>query len=117
MCNFSLVVMCKRVITCFFVEMCCEFNCIYMPISLYHHLTCLFFIEYIRVHSPSVIYDHFTIIMPYFALNLCILGNFACFCCRLLIFFKINFFEKFFPEYHQSVKQFGSRSGPTFCRA
>ena len=28
-------------------------------------------------------------------------------------FFKINFFEKFFQEYHQSVKQFGSRSGPT----
>ena len=26
-------------------------------------------------------------------------------------FFKINFFEKFFKEYHQSVKQFGSRSG------
>ena len=31
--------------------------------------------------------------------------------------FKINFFEIFFQEYHQSVKQFGSRSGPTFCRA
>ena len=28
--------------------------------------------------------------------------------CRLLIFFKINFFEKFFQEYHQSVKWFGS---------
>ena len=35
--------------------------------------------------------------------------------CRLLIFFKINFFEKFFREY-QSVKQLESRSGPTFCR-
>ena len=35
------------------------------------------------------------------------------FCC-LLIFFKINFFEEFFQKYHQSVKQFGSRSGPTF---
>ena len=32
-------------------------------------------------------------------------------------FFKNNFFEKFFQEYHQSVKQFGSRSGPTFCGA
>ena len=32
-------------------------------------------------------------------------------------FFKINFFEKIFQEYHQSVKQFGSRSGPTFFRA
>ena len=28
-------------------------------------------------------------------------------------FFKINFFEKFFQEYHKSVKQLGSRSGPT----
>ena len=26
------------------------------------------------------------------------------------LFFQINFFEKFFQEYHQSVKQFGSRS-------
>ena len=37
--------------------------------------------------------------------------------CRLLLFFKSNFFEKLFQEYHQSVKQFGSRSGPTFCQA
>ena len=35
--------------------------------------------------------------------------------CRLLVFFKINFFEKLFREYHQSVKQFGFRSGPTYC--
>ena len=27
------------------------------------------------------------------------------------IFFKINFFEKFFQKYHPSVKQIGSRSG------
>ena len=32
-------------------------------------------------------------------------------------FFKINFFENLFQKCHQSVKQFGSRSGPTFCRA
>ena len=42
------------------------------------------------------------------------LGNFSCFCCRLLTFFKINFFQKFFQEHCQSVKQFGPRSGPTF---
>ena len=34
-----------------------------------------------------------------------------------LIFFNINFFQKSFQEYHQSVEQYGSRSGPTFCRA
>ena len=32
-------------------------------------------------------------------------------------FFKINFFKKLFQEYHFSVKQIGSRSGLTFCRA
>ena len=32
---------------------------------------------------------------------------------RLLIFFKINFFQ----EYHLCVKKIGSRSCPTFCRA
>ena len=41
--------------------------------------------------------------------------------CRLLHYFKINFFETFFQEFHQeyhlSVKQIGSRSGPTFCWA
>ena len=31
--------------------------------------------------------------------------------------FKNQFFEKFFKEYHQGVKQFGSRSGPKFCLA
>ena len=32
-------------------------------------------------------------------------------------FFKINIFKKFFGEYRQRVKQFGFRSGLTFCRA
>ena len=34
---------------------------------------------------------------------------------RLLFFFKLTL-EKIFREYHQRVKQFGSRSGPTFSR-
>ena len=29
------------------------------------------------------------------------IGYSLCFCCRLLIFVKINFFEKVFQEYHQ----------------
>ena len=33
-------------------------------------------------------------------LYLCMLGNFSCFCCRLLNFFKINFFKNFFQEHH-----------------
>ena len=36
--------------------------------------------------------------------------------CHLMTFFKINIFKKFFHEHYQSVKQFGSRSGLTFCR-
>ena len=36
--------------------------------------------------------------------------------CLLLIFFKINFFQKLFQEYQLSVKQIESRSGRTFCR-
>ena len=34
----------------------------------------------------------------------------------MLNFFEINFFEKLLQENRQSVKQIGSRSGPTFCR-
>ena len=45
----------------------------------------------------------------------CIVGNFHDFLSSA-DFFKIYFFEKFFHEHHQCVKQFGSRSGPTFCR-
>ena len=38
------------------------------------------------------------------------LGSFSCFCCRLLTFFKINFFKNFFKEHYViSVKLFGSR--------
>ena len=36
---------------------------------------------------------------------------------RLLTFFKIIFFKKFLQESFQSVKWFGSRAGPTECRA
>ena len=32
----------------------------------------------------------------------------------LILFHKINFFEKFFREYHQSLKQFGSGSDQEF---
>ena len=43
-------------------------------------------------------------------LTLCMLDNFSCCCCRLLTFFKINFFRNTI-----SVKWFGSRIGPTIC--
>ena len=45
------------------------------------------------------------------------LGNFAWFFVICGYFKKKNnFFQKLFQEYHQSVKQFRSRSGLTFCR-
>ena len=34
-----------------------------------------------------------------------------------LFYFKINFFEKLFQEYDQSVTKYGSGSGSTFCWA
>ena len=49
--------------------------------------------------------------------TVCLLGNFACPFVVCRFFFKFNFFKKFFQEYHPSVEQFGSRSGPTICRA
>ena len=48
------------------------------------------------------------------------LGNFSCFCCRLLTFFKkLSFSKNSFRNTfsYQSVKHLGSRSGPTFCRS
>ena len=39
------------------------------------------------------------------------------FICCLFCVFKINFLDTFFQECHLSVKQIGSRSGPTFLRA
>ena len=48
------------------------------------------------------------------SLTLCMLVNFASF--LSFAFFKINFYVKFFQEYHQIVKEFGSRSGSTFCQ-
>ena len=41
------------------------------------------------------------------------LGNFSCFCCCLLTFFKIDISKKF----NQSAKHVGSRSGPTKCQS
>ena len=67
-----------------------------------------------RFFSPPSVY--FIWNRKQLALTLCMLGNFSCFFCRLLIFFKINFFEKLFQEHYQSVKQFGSRPGPTFSK-
>ena len=50
-------------------------------------------------------------------LTLCMLGNFSCFVVVCRLFFKINFFKKFFQEHYQIVNGFGSRSGSTFCRS
>ena len=51
-------------------------------------------------------------------MSLCMLGNFSCFCCRLLTFSKTNFFEKIISgtvSDNQSLKQFRSRSRRKFC--
>ena len=67
---------------------------------------CIFLFGALRVNTDS---EHL--------LTLCMLGNFSCFCCRLLTFFKFNFFKKFFQGHYHSVKLFGYRAGPTFCRS
>ena len=59
--------------------------------------------------APNIRYQSF---LTFFAYSV-----FGMLFSRLLIFFKINIFDNFFQEYHQSVKQFGSRSGRTKCPA
>ena len=67
--------------------------------------------QYMYIFTYIVKYQSFS------PLTLSRLGNFSCFFCRLLIFFKSTFFKKLFQEYHLSVKQLGSRSGLTCCWA
>ena len=57
----------------------------------------------------------FLVIYFSISLTICMLGNFFHFPCFLLL--SADFFskKKIFQEHHQSVKQFGSRLGPTFC--
>ena len=69
---------------------------------------------------------HMLLMHGFVTLNILVLGHltlcylkYACsaplnFC---WFFSKSIFFEKLFQEYHQSVKQFGSTSSPTVCRA
>ena len=54
-------------------------------------------------------------ITTHWLLTLWPLGNFSCFFLSSADFLKINLFVKFFLEYF--LKQFGSRSGLTFCQA
>ena len=56
-------------------------------------------------------------LMPRYTLLICLMGNFACFCRLLTFFFKNNVLEKNLSIVQSSVKQFGYRSGPTFCLA
>ena len=46
-----------------------------------------------------------------------VLGSFDAFLSSADFFSEIKQFQKILWEYHQSVKQFGSRSGSTFCWA
>ena len=59
--------------------------------------------------SRAWVFYHATLCFPW--PRNCMLGNFSCFCCRLLAFFRINF-----QKHYQSVKQFGFKSGPTICK-
>ena len=59
-------------------------------------------------HLTDVVIDVRTTL--FFQLTLCMLGNFSCFCCRLLTFFEIIFYKIFFQEHYSPVKQFGSIS-------
>ena len=45
------------------------------------------------------------------------LGLLGFFLLSAVFFSKSTLFQKIFQEYHLSVIQIGSRSGPTFCRA
>ena len=72
----------------------------------------------IRVHrlQDVCVSPIFNAYMVHIGFNLLLPGKFFRAFCHLLIFSKIVFFFKFL-EYSQSVKQFGSRSGPMFCQA
>ena len=48
-----------------------------------------------RSDAFSVLAVEFNMLLPEITIK-CMLGNFSCFCCRLLMFFKINFFDNFF---------------------
>ena len=75
-------------------------------------------LPYLKLSDPlskTHLFFLFGLIRP--CLTVCMLGHLLCFCCRLLTFFKINVFKKIFQEHYQSIKWFGSRSGPTFCQS
>ena len=65
----------------------------------------------LNIHMSRVNFDK-----QYNCLTLCHLGNFECFCCLLMLFVD-QLFAKYFQKYSRKVKQFGFRSGPTFCQA
>ena len=50
-------------------------------------------------------------VCSYVKLTLCMLDKFSCFSCRLLTFFKIDFFKEFFQEHYQYVNV-GPNLGP-----
>ena len=45
-------------------------------------------------------------------LTLCMLGNFSCFCCRLLTFFKLTFLKKIFHISSKNVSQLSKHPLP-----
>ena len=71
-------------------------------------ISIIFFFFKFRLMSAAVVNG---------TLTLCMLGNFACFFVIFGFFLKLTFSKNIFQEYHQSSKQFGSRSGLPFCWA
>ena len=66
------------------------------------HLHCYFFFKF-DMHAQINWQVLCILSWNAWILELCILGNFSCFYCLLLTFFKFNFYKKFFQEYYQKL--------------
>ena len=88
-------------------------------VALSENLILIFFILFLpkQIFMPNnlPLFVHFS--KHPRCLTLCMLGNFACYFVVCGFIFSNQLFKKIFSEYHQSVKQFECKSGPTFCWA
>ena len=78
-----------------------------LPEGVTSSLTAPYLINLSRLFTTHLLYQNSALSNT--LLTFCILGNFSCLCCHLLILSKLTLmkFKTFFKELYQNVKQFG----------
>ena len=108
---------CGPILFSFLLTSDCHWALYIFSLQFCAYCICILLRCYINEVEDPMQTKHIFVLLSCIRINSSHAGEFCMLFCHQWIFYlKLTFSKNIFQEYHQSVKQFGSRSGLTFCR-